>query len=107
MPQQNAEVIARRFGAAGQRFLRELPERLADISGRWQLVVGEPLHRYDAQAIVMGAHGHGRVAVILGGTSRDVVRNADAPWFWPGPPDGARRDNARSKGAAARKRRRR
>lgn len=43
MPHQNAEVIARRFGDAGQRFLRELPERLAELTSRWELSLGEPL----------------------------------------------------------------
>lgn len=34
----------------------------------------------DAQAIVVGAHGHGRLGeVILGSTSRDVIRHADRP----------------------------
>lgn len=34
----------------------------------------------DAQAVVLGAHGHGRAAeVILGSTTRDVVRHAPCP----------------------------
>ncbi|MDX6692226.1 MAG: hypothetical protein QOG15_3683 [Solirubrobacteraceae bacterium] len=34
----------------------------------------------DAQAIVVGAHGHGKVSeVILGSISRDVIRHADRP----------------------------
>jgi nucleotide-binding universal stress UspA family protein len=34
----------------------------------------------DAQAIVVGAHGHGRLGeVILGSTSRDVVRHSGCP----------------------------
>lgn len=34
----------------------------------------------DAQAIVVGAHGHGRLGeVILGSTSRDVIRHAHCP----------------------------
>ena len=34
----------------------------------------------EAAAIVVGAHGHGRLSeVILGGTSRDVIRRADCP----------------------------
>jgi nucleotide-binding universal stress UspA family protein len=33
-----------------------------------------------AAAIVVGAHGHGRLSeAILGGTSRDVIRRADCP----------------------------
>ena len=34
----------------------------------------------EAAAIVVGAHGHGRLSeVILGGTSREVIRRADCP----------------------------
>jgi nucleotide-binding universal stress UspA family protein len=33
----------------------------------------------DAQAIVVGAHGHGGPAALLGSISRDVVRRAEAP----------------------------
>jgi nucleotide-binding universal stress UspA family protein len=34
----------------------------------------------DAQAVVVGAHGHGRAAeVVLGSTSRDVVRHTPCP----------------------------
>jgi nucleotide-binding universal stress UspA family protein len=33
----------------------------------------------DAQAIVIGAHGHGRLLTILGSTSRDVIRRAACP----------------------------
>jgi nucleotide-binding universal stress UspA family protein len=34
----------------------------------------------DAQAVVVGAHGHGRVAeVVLGSTTRDVIRHAPCP----------------------------
>jgi nucleotide-binding universal stress UspA family protein len=34
----------------------------------------------EAAAIVVGAHGHGRLSeAILGGTSRDVIRRADCP----------------------------
>jgi streptomycin 6-kinase len=43
VPPENAEVIARRFGAAGEQFLRELAERLADIATRWELQLGEAL----------------------------------------------------------------
>jgi streptomycin 6-kinase len=43
VPADSAQVIARRFGAAGERFLRELPERLAGVAARWRLALGEPL----------------------------------------------------------------
>jgi streptomycin 6-kinase len=43
IPKQNAEAIARRFGPSGERFLRELPQRLAAIAARWNLVLGESL----------------------------------------------------------------
>jgi nucleotide-binding universal stress UspA family protein len=33
----------------------------------------------DAATIVIGAHGHGRIAAILGSTSRDVIRNSTRP----------------------------
>jgi nucleotide-binding universal stress UspA family protein len=37
-------------------------------------------HEREAAAIVVGAHGYGRLSeVILGGTSRDVIRRADRP----------------------------
>ena len=37
-------------------------------------------HERDAQAVVVGAHGHGRVSeVLLGSTSQDVVRHAPCP----------------------------
>jgi nucleotide-binding universal stress UspA family protein len=46
--------------------------------------VGETIVRLardrDAEAIVVGAHNHGRLSeVLLGSTSRDVVRHADRP----------------------------
>jgi hypothetical protein len=43
MAQEHAEVVERRFGEAGQRFLRELPERLSDVAGRWHLTLCESL----------------------------------------------------------------
>ncbi len=43
VPADSAEVIARRFGAAGERFLRELPGRLAVVAARWRLALGAPL----------------------------------------------------------------
>ncbi len=43
IPAENAEVIARRFGPSGQRFVRELPQRLADVAARWELTLTEPL----------------------------------------------------------------
>jgi nucleotide-binding universal stress UspA family protein len=33
----------------------------------------------DAAAIVVGAHGHGRLGELLGSVSRDVIRHADRP----------------------------
>jgi nucleotide-binding universal stress UspA family protein len=34
----------------------------------------------DAQAVVVGVHGHGRIGeVVLGSTSRDIIRNASCP----------------------------
>jgi nucleotide-binding universal stress UspA family protein len=43
----------------------------------------------DAQAVVLGAHGHGRAAeVIIGSTTRDVVRHAPCPVLVVGEPHG-------------------
>jgi nucleotide-binding universal stress UspA family protein len=33
----------------------------------------------DAQAIVVGAHGHGRLEALVGSTTRDVIRHAPCP----------------------------
>jgi nucleotide-binding universal stress UspA family protein len=36
--------------------------------------------RRDAQAVTIGAHGHGRISeALLGSTSRDVIRHAPCP----------------------------
>jgi nucleotide-binding universal stress UspA family protein len=44
----------------------------------------------DAAAIVMGAHGHGRLSeVLLGSTTRDVIRRAECPVVVVREPDGA------------------
>jgi streptomycin 6-kinase len=43
IPEKNAAVIARRFGRSGERFLSELPQRVAAIAARWSLVLGQPL----------------------------------------------------------------
>jgi nucleotide-binding universal stress UspA family protein len=44
-----------------------------------ETIVGVASDR-EAAAIVVGAHGHGRLSeVILGGTSREVIRRADCP----------------------------
>ena len=42
----------------------------------------------DAAAIVVGAHGHGRLGeVLLGSTSRDVIRRAPCPVIVSREPD--------------------
>jgi nucleotide-binding universal stress UspA family protein len=43
----------------------------------------------DSQALVVGAHGHSRLTeVVLGTTSRDVIRNAPCPVVIARGPDG-------------------
>jgi len=42
IPIDRAELIKRRFGASGDQFLHELPDRLAHSAERWQLVLGPP-----------------------------------------------------------------
>jgi nucleotide-binding universal stress UspA family protein len=43
----------------------------------------------DAAAIVMGAHGHGRLSeVLVGSTTRDVIRRAECPVVVVREPDG-------------------
>jgi nucleotide-binding universal stress UspA family protein len=54
------------------------------IADELHIPVAETLVRVarerDAQAMVVGAHGHGRASeVILGSTSRDVIRHAPCP----------------------------
>jgi nucleotide-binding universal stress UspA family protein len=42
--------------------------------------IADVARKHDAQAIVVGAHGQGRVSeVVLGSVSRDVVRRATCP----------------------------
>ena len=43
IPEENAEIVARRFGASGVRFLAELPQRVADLAARWDPALGDPL----------------------------------------------------------------
>ncbi|HTX09740.1 MAG TPA: aminoglycoside phosphotransferase family protein [Solirubrobacteraceae bacterium] len=43
IPADRAEVIARRFGPTGARFLDELPGRLTNIVGQWGLTLGKSL----------------------------------------------------------------
>ncbi len=42
IPIDRTELIKRRFGASGEQFLHELPDRLAHSAQRWQLVLGPP-----------------------------------------------------------------
>jgi nucleotide-binding universal stress UspA family protein len=51
----------------------------------------------DAEAVVVGAHGHSRVGeAILGSTSRDVIRRADCPVVVARKPSGAAPQRASS-----------
>jgi nucleotide-binding universal stress UspA family protein len=57
----------------------------------------------DARAIVVGAHGHGRLDdVILGSTSRDVIRRAEQPVLVAPRPRRKESDRAQPERTAAR-----
>jgi nucleotide-binding universal stress UspA family protein len=76
-----------RTAEQGARLARELGFEHADalvIAEEPDIAVAETIvsvaRERDAQAVVVGAHGHGKLGeVILGSTSRDVIRNADRP----------------------------
>jgi nucleotide-binding universal stress UspA family protein len=77
---------ARRMAEQGARLAQEAGldvEGLA-IAEEVDVTIAETIvdqaRRRDSRAIVVGAHGHGRLGeVILGSTSRDVIRRAPCP----------------------------
>jgi nucleotide-binding universal stress UspA family protein len=74
MAQHGAELAkAAGFDAEGLAIAEEIDVTIAET------IVGVARRR-DAQAVVVGAHGHSRLGeVILGSTSRDVIRHAPCP----------------------------
>jgi nucleotide-binding universal stress UspA family protein len=80
------QEAAQRMAQHGAALAREAgfeAEGLA-VADEVEVPVAETLVRVtrerEAQAIVVGAHGHGRLEdVLLGSTSRDVIRNAPCP----------------------------
>jgi len=83
---QEVQEGAQRLAQRGAQLAREAgfePESLA-VAEDLEIPVAETLVRVarerDAEAIVVGAHGHSRVGeAILGSTSRDVIRRAECP----------------------------
>jgi nucleotide-binding universal stress UspA family protein len=64
---------------AGQAGFEAEPLVVADDITIAETLVGLARER-DAQAIVVGAHGRGRMSeILLGSTSRDVIRRAECP----------------------------
>ncbi len=78
---------AQRVAQKGAQLARESGFERADalaVADDIDTTVAETLvdvaRERDAQAITVGAHGHGRLGeVILGSTSRDVIRRATSP----------------------------
>ena len=78
---------AQRTAEQGAQLAREAGFREADplvVAEEPEIPVAETIvtiaGERDAPAIVVGAHGHGRLGeVILGSTSRDVIRRAEQP----------------------------
>jgi nucleotide-binding universal stress UspA family protein len=77
---------AQRTAEQGMRLAREAGldvEGLA-VAEEVEITIAETIvdvaRRRDSRAIALGAHGHGRLGeVILGSTSRDVIRHAPCP----------------------------
>jgi nucleotide-binding universal stress UspA family protein len=76
--------------AAGLAVLDEVllegNDELADAEWEGRLVAGAPAEaimrvaeEVDADAIVVGSHGHGRLAALLGSVSHELVRRAPRP----------------------------
>jgi nucleotide-binding universal stress UspA family protein len=78
---------AQRMARVGAGLAREVgfePAEGLAVAEDLEIPVSETIVRVarerDAQAIVLGAHGHGRLGeVLLGSTSRDVIRHAPCP----------------------------
>lgn len=56
--------IARHFGAEGRAWLAQLPSRLADVAGRWELDIGPPLHGGLLAAVHLVTRADGTPAVL-------------------------------------------
>src|SRR6266568_676401 len=78
----------------GEWLLRRAQKRLGrQISSKWELLVGLPQEmivadakQWNADVIVIGTHGRGRLGtLLLGSTAQAVVANADCPVLVVGP----------------------
>jgi nucleotide-binding universal stress UspA family protein len=77
---------SRRLSQQGAALAREAGFSMAEglaVSDDLDTPIGQTLvdvaRERHAQALVVGAHGHGGLAALLGSTSRDVVRRSDRP----------------------------
>jgi nucleotide-binding universal stress UspA family protein len=75
---------AQRTAQQGEALAREAGLEAEGLAVADEITVAETLvrlaHERDAQALVVGAHGHGRLSeVLLGSTSRSVIRTAPCP----------------------------
>lgn len=75
---------AQRTAQQGAALAREAGLEAEGLAVADEISVAETLvrltHERDAQALVVGAHGHGRLSeVLLGSTSRTVIRTAPCP----------------------------
>jgi nucleotide-binding universal stress UspA family protein len=84
--EEEVKERAQRLAQHGAELAREAgleAEGLAvadDVSVTIAETLVEVARQRDAAAIVMGAHGHGRIAeALLGSTTRDVIRHARRP----------------------------
>jgi nucleotide-binding universal stress UspA family protein len=77
---------ARRIAEQGMRLAKEagLDVEGLTVAEEVEITIAETIvdvaRQQDSRAIALGAHGHGRLGeVILGSTSRDVIRHAPCP----------------------------
>jgi nucleotide-binding universal stress UspA family protein len=83
---------AQRLAQQGAALAREAGFEAEGLAVADEVTVADTLvrlaHERDAQAVVVGARGHGRLSeVLLGSTSRRVVRQAPCPVVVVGAPD--------------------
>jgi nucleotide-binding universal stress UspA family protein len=94
--EQDAKERAQRLAQHGAELARQAgleAEGLA-VADEVEVTIPETIvdvaRQRDAAAIVMGAHGHGRLSeVLVGSTTRDVVRRAECPVVVVREPDAA------------------